>query len=94
VTVPTALAIAEIATNRRVEGGGEYFIISRSFGITIGGAIGMSLYLSQAISVAFYLIAFAEAFQPLAGWFETTLGRPFDLPRVRRIGPASARSGI
>ena len=81
VTVPTALAIAEIATNRRVEGGGEYFIISRSFGITIGGAIGMSLYLSQAISVAFYLIAFAEAFQPLAGWFETTLGRPFD-PRI------------
>lgn len=81
MTVPTALAIAEIATNRRVEGGGEYFIISRSFGITIGGAIGMSLYLSQAISVAFYLIAFAEAFQPLAGWFETTLGRPFD-PRI------------
>ena len=38
VTVPTALAIAEIATNRRVEGGGEYFIISRSFGTTIGGA--------------------------------------------------------
>ena len=64
VTVPTALAIAEIATNRRVEGGGEYFIISRSFGTTIGGAIGISLYLSQAISVAFYMIAFAEAFTP------------------------------
>ena len=28
VTIPTALAISEIATNRRVEGGGEYFIIS------------------------------------------------------------------
>jgi len=39
VTVPTALAIAEIATNRRVEGGGEYFIVSRSFGSTIGAAI-------------------------------------------------------
>ncbi|MDH5198073.1 MAG: amino acid permease, partial [Gemmatimonadota bacterium] len=63
VTVPTALAIAEIATNRRVEGGGEYFIISRSFGTTIGGAIGVSLYLSQAVSVAFYMIAFAEAFR-------------------------------
>ena len=49
VTVPTALAIAEIATNRRVEGGGEYFIISRSFGTTIGGAIGLSLFMSQAI---------------------------------------------
>ena len=81
VTVPTALAIAEIATNRRVEGGGEYFIISRSFGTTIGGAIGVSLYLSQAISVAFYMIAFAEAFQPLAPAFEARTGIPFD-PRI------------
>lgn len=81
VTVPTALAIAEIATNRRVEGGGEYFIISRSFGTTIGGAIGISLYLSQAISVAFYMIAFAEAFRPLAGLWEGAMGLPFD-PRI------------
>jgi amino acid transporter len=84
VTVPTALAIAEIATNRRVEGGGEYFIVSRSFGTTIGGAIGISLYLSQAISVAFYMIAFAEAFRPLAGSFESTLGIAFD-PRFVSI---------
>ena len=40
VTIPTALALAEIATNRKVEGGGEYFIISRSFGTTIGGERG------------------------------------------------------
>lgn len=62
VTIPTAMALAEIATNQKVEGGGEYFIISRSFGLTIGAAIGIALYLSQAISVAFYLIAFTEAF--------------------------------
>ena len=78
VTIPTALAIAEIATNRKVEGGGEYFIISRSFGTTIGGVIGISLYLSQAISVAFYMIAFAEAFSPLAPWFEAQTGYLFD----------------
>jgi amino acid transporter len=78
VTIPTALAIAEIATNRRVEGGGEYFIISRSFGTSIGGAIGISLYASQAISVAFYMIAFAEAFTPLAPFFESATGVPFD----------------
>ncbi len=64
VTIPTVLAVSEIATNRRVAGGGAYFIISRSFGTTIGGSIGVALYLSQAISVAFYLVAFAEAFQP------------------------------
>ncbi len=78
VTLPTALAISEIATNRRVEGGGEYFIISRSFGRTIGATIGIGLYLSQAISVAFYMIAFAEAFRPLAPMFENWTGYAFD----------------
>jgi amino acid transporter len=62
VTIPTAMAIAEIATNQKVEGGGEYYIISRSFGLVIGSAIGLALYMSQAISVAFYIMAFAEAF--------------------------------
>lgn len=81
VTLPTALAIAEIATNRRVEGGGEYFIISRSFGTTIGAAIGISLYLSQAISVAFYTIAMAEAFRPLGPAFQSFIGIEFD-PRL------------
>ncbi len=93
VTVPTALAIAEIATNRRVEGGGEYFIISRSFGTTIGGAIGISLYMSQAISVAFYMIAFAEAFQPLAPWFETQFGMAFD-PRFVSLPATLALIGL
>ena len=60
MTIPTAMAIAEIGTNQKVEGGGAYFIISRSFGINIGAAVGVSLFLSQAISVAFYIIAFAE----------------------------------
>ena len=42
VTVPTALAVAEIATNQKVEGGGAYYMISRSFGLNIGGAIGLA----------------------------------------------------
>jgi len=65
VTIPTSLAISEIATNKRVEGGGEYFIISRSFGLNIGATIGISLFFSQAISVAFYVVAFTEAFSPI-----------------------------
>jgi len=65
VTIPTAMSLAEIATNQKVEGGGEYYIISRSFGLTIGASIGLALYLSQAISVAFYVIAFSEAFGPV-----------------------------
>ncbi len=68
VTIPTSMAIAEIATNQKVEGGGEYYIISRSFGLTIGGTIGIALFFSQAISVAFYIIAFGEAFTPVLSW--------------------------
>lgn len=64
VTVPTALAVSEIATNQKVEGGGLYHIISRSFGLNIGAAIGIALYLSQAISISFYVVAFTEAFMP------------------------------
>ncbi len=81
ITIPTALAISEIATNLKVEGGGEYFIISRSFGPNIGAAIGISLYLSQAISVAFYLIAFAQAFAPIHGYVERYLHMSVD-PRM------------
>ena len=72
VTIPTAMAIAEIATNQKVEGGGEYYIISRSFGLVIGSTIGIALYLSQAISVAFYIMAFTEAFKPLVDWLRET----------------------
>lgn len=87
VTIPTGMAVAEIATNLKVEGGGEYFIISRSFGATVGGAIGISLYISQALSVAFYLIAFAEAFRPLFPWIESQAGFT---PDVRMVSVPAA----
>ena len=74
VTIPTAMAVAEIATNQKVEGGGAYYMISRSFGLNIGGAIGIALYLSQAISVAFYLIAFTEAFDPVIHFVQENYG--------------------
>ncbi len=88
VTIPTALAISELATNKRVEGGGEYFIISRSFGLNIGATIGFALYLSQAISVAFYIIAFTESFEMLFNYIITQYG--FELPRQAISLPAMA----
>lgn len=74
VTIPAALAVAEIATNQKVQGGGAYYIVSRSFGLDIGAAIGIALFLSQAISVAFYVIAFSEAFEPLIQYCAENLG--------------------
>jgi len=91
VTVPTALAVSEIATNQKVEGGGLYHIISRSFGLNIGAAIGIGLYLSQAISIAFYVVAFTVAFTPyldswarLTGYMITDL-RIISIPTVLAI---------
>lgn len=81
ITIPTAMAVSEIATNLKVEGGGAYFIISRSFGKTVGGSIGIWLYFSQAISVAFYMIAFSEAFRPLFPLIEQRYGILLD-PRM------------
>lgn len=59
----TGLSLSAIATSMNVRAGGNYYIISRTLGLEIGGAIGIPLYLSQAISIAFYIIGFTEAIQ-------------------------------
>ena len=61
ITFLTGLSISALATNLRMKGGGAYFIIARSFGIEIGSAVGIPLFASQAIAVAFYIVGFTEA---------------------------------
>lgn len=60
VTVTTGLAIASMASNIKIGAGGSYAIISRSLGLEIGGAIGIPLYLSQALGASMYIIGFTE----------------------------------
>ncbi len=61
ITALTALSMAAIATDRKVETGGAYFMISRSLGIETGGAVGIPVYFALAFSVALYTIGFAES---------------------------------
>ena len=61
ITFLTSLSIASIATNAPVKGGGAYFLISRSLGVEIGGAVGIPLFLAQAFSVALYIMGFSES---------------------------------
>jgi amino acid transporter len=93
VTLPTAMAVSEIATNQKVEGGGLYYIISRSFGINIGAAIGVTLYLAQAIGVAFYIIACAEAFTPVFDFLNTNYGYHLADKRIVSI-PLTVMLGV
>ena len=62
----TGLSLSAIATSMNVRAGGKYYLISRTLGREIGGAIGVPLYLSQAISVAFYIIGFTESLEGIA----------------------------
>lgn len=61
ITLITSLSLSAVATNTRVGVGGAYFIISRSLGFEIGGAIGVPLFLSQAFSVTLYSFGLAES---------------------------------
>jgi len=65
ITLATGLSISAIATNRTVRAGGAYYIISRSLGAPAGAAIGVPLFLAQAISITFYIVGFTESFRPV-----------------------------
>ena len=61
ISVLTTVSLSAIATNIKVKGGGDYYLISRTLGLEYGGAIGIVLFLAQSISVGFYCIGFGEA---------------------------------
>ncbi len=60
ITFITALSMASIATNMKVGIGGAYYMVSRSLGVEVGAAIGLSLYGAKAIGIAFYIAGFTE----------------------------------
>jgi amino acid transporter len=71
ISISTGLSVSSIATDKKVGAGGIYYILSRSMGIPIGGAIGITLYIGTAFSIALYLIGFAES---LNGYFGLDTG--------------------
>ena len=71
ITLITALSASAISTNMSVGVGGEYFMVSRSLGLELGGTIGIPLYLCRTLSITFYSFGLAEA---IAMFWPTTLG--------------------
>jgi amino acid transporter len=60
ISVLTSVSLSAIATNLKVKGGGDYYVISRTLGHEFGGAIGIVLFLAQSVSIAFYCLGFGE----------------------------------
>ncbi|MEM7725744.1 MAG: amino acid permease [Cyanobacteria bacterium P01_A01_bin.45] len=72
ITFLTSLSVCAIATDREVRVGGAYYMISRCLGIEVGGAVGISLYFAQALSIALYTIGFAESIVKTFGYLNQT----------------------
>ena len=65
ITLITAFSVSSLATSQRVGVGGAYYLISRALGVEMGAAIGLPLYLSQAVSLTLYCYALSESIQIL-----------------------------
>ena len=61
VSIATGLSVSSIATDKKIKAGGIYYMLSRSLGFPIGGAIGVTLFVATALSIALYLIGFGES---------------------------------
>lgn len=71
ISATTGLSVSSIATDKKVQAGGTYYMISRSLGLPIGGTLGLALFVGLSFSVSLYLIGFSESF--LSYWgFEIT----------------------
>jgi len=84
ISILTSLSLSAIATNLRVKGGGDYYVISRTLGPEFGGALGLVLFLAQSVSIAFYCIGFGEALADIVptAWVMS--------PRLAAAGAVSA----
>ncbi|WP_299459667.1 amino acid permease [uncultured Microscilla sp.] len=67
ISVSTGLSVSSISTDKKVQAGGLYYILSRSLGLPIGGAIGITLFVGTALSIALYAIGFSESFLDFIG---------------------------
>ncbi len=62
ISLTTGLSISSIATDKKIKAGGIYYILSRSLGLPMGGAIGIAIFIGTALSISLYIIGFCENF--------------------------------
>ncbi|MCT4581057.1 MAG: amino acid permease [Flavobacteriales bacterium] len=82
VSVSTGLSVSSVATDKKIKAGGIYYMLSRSLGFPIGGAIGVTIFVATALSIALYLIGFGESALPV-------LGMDVTINNLRIIGTAA-----
>ena len=68
VTGAVAFTTSELASNKRIGGGGEYAMVKTTHGVHIGASIGLALFVAQTISITFYAMAVAIGIDPVLTW--------------------------
>lgn len=79
ISVTTGLSVSSVATDKKIKAGGIYYMLSRSLGFPIGGAIGVALFIATALSISLYLIGFSESLL-------TVMGVDYDINHLRFTG--------
>lgn len=85
ISVTTGLSISSIATDKRIKIGGIYYILSRSLGLPMGGAIGFALFAGTALSISLYIVGFVENFLSIEV-ISTFIGMEMSPMSIRIIG--------
>ncbi len=86
VSVTTGLSISSIATDKKIEAGGIYYILSRSLGLPMGGSIGITLFIGTALSISLYIVGFTESFIAIPYIQELTGITEISVSSIRIIG--------
>lgn len=85
ISITTGLSISSIATDKKIKSGGIYYLLSRSLGFPMGGAIGITLFVGTALSIALYIIGFSESFLGIQA-ISDFLGLQQDINSYRILG--------
>ncbi|MCF6332466.1 MAG: hypothetical protein L3J11_04200 [Draconibacterium sp.] len=67
ISITTGLSITAISTDKKIKAGGLYYMLSRSLGLPMGGAIGIALFVGTALSISLYLVGFTESVFAIEG---------------------------
>ena len=74
VTGAVAYTTSELASNKRIGGGGEYAMVKTTHGLHIGAGIGLALFVAQTISITFYAMAVSIGLDPVLTWVAGLVG--------------------
>jgi len=85
ISLSTGLSISSIATDKKIKTGGIYYVLSRSLGLPMGGAIGIALFIGTALSISLYIVGFGESFLGIEAISEF-LGLSPDVSGYRILG--------